>query len=161
MNILNKIIRKIIIIFRITILNLQYKRNLCIGKNFSFRKRFDIRIRGNAKLTIGNNVFFNNDCSLNCMGEIEIGDDCIFGENIKIYDHNHKFRDKKILIRKQGYKVKKVRIGNNCWFGSNVIILPGVTIGDNVVIGAGCTIYNDIPDNSIIKNIQNQEIRSI
>lgn len=60
-----------------------------------------------------------------------------------------------MLIKKQGYTCKKIKIGNNCWIGSNVIILPGVEIGNNVVIGAGAIIAKNIPDNSTV--IQKKE----
>lgn len=161
MNNFVKFINKIFKFVKISMIKLQYKDEIFIGKNLSFRKRLNIRIKNNSKLTIGNNVFFNNDCSLNCMNEIFIGNDCIFGEGVKLYDHNHKFKDRNTLIKDQGYRVDKIKIEDNCWVGSNVIILPGVNIGSNSVIGAGCTIYKDIPANSIVKNTQVGEQLSI
>ena len=56
------------------------------------------------------------------------------------------------LIREQGYSTSRVKIGNNCWICTNTVILKGVEIGDNSVIGAGCIIYRDIPANSVVKN---------
>lgn len=112
-------------------------------------------------MSIGDNVFFNNYCSINAKDSITIGNDTIFGENVRIYDHNHTFSEKDILIRYQGYTVAPIIIGNNCWICSNVIILKGVTIGDNVVIGAGCVISTDIPSNSICRNKQQQEYEVI
>lgn len=135
----------------------EYRDNLIIGEKFAIRKYFIIRIKRPGKITIGNNVFFNNFCSLNCIHSIEIGDDCIFGEGVKIYDHNHCYQIESVPISKQGYKAKKVKLGSNCWIGSNVVILPGVTIGDNSVIGAGTIVYRDIPPNFIVKNTQIQE----
>lgn len=95
------------------------------------------------------------------MDSILIGDDCIFGEGVKIYDHNHSYQIESVPISKQGYKTKKVKLGNNCWIGSNVVILSGVTIGDNVVIGAGSVVYKDISSNSLVKNTQIQKITQI
>lgn len=109
-----------------------------------------VRMRGKGHLKIGKGVFFNSFSSINCMDSIKIGDNSIFGENVKIYDHNHGFRDKSQLIHKQGYTTGKIVIGNNCWIGSNVTILKGVTIGDNSVVGSGCTIFKDIPDNVVV-----------
>ena len=45
-----------------------------------------------------------------------------------------------------------MKIGNNCWICTNAVILKGVEIGDNSVIGAGCVIYRDIPANSVVKS---------
>ncbi|KPU43711.1 putative acetyltransferase [Oxobacter pfennigii] len=158
MDVLLKIINKIIFLIKVTILKILYRNSLKVGKKFSARKGLNIRIGKNAILKIGDNVFFNNDCSLNCLLDVSIGDDCIFGENVKIYDHNHSFIDSEQLIRTQGYRTAPIEIGNNCWFGSDSIILPGVKIGSNCVIGAGCIIHKDIPNDSIIKNIQVLEI---
>ena len=83
-------------------------------------------------------MFFNNYCSVCAQNEICIGDGTIFGENVKIYDHNHVYKDPSVLIKHQGYTSAPIHIGKHCWIGSNVTILKGVTIGDNCVIGAGC-----------------------
>ena len=101
----------------------------------------------------------NNYCSINCLENIEIGENTLFGEGVKIYDHNHQYSSEK--IEHQKFTTAPVKIGKNCWLGSNVIILKGVTIGDNVILGAGCVIYKDIPANSIVINKQEQIIRNL
>lgn len=123
-----------------------------IMEEVSFRDNCKIRIRKNGKLSIGRKVFFNSGCSINCMESVNIGDFTQFGEGVKIYDHNHRFSDNQVLIKDQGYTVAPVNIGRNCWIGSNVIILKGVSIGDNVVIGANCMVNEDIPANSLVRN---------
>ena len=128
---------------------------IAINENVLVRDNFKIYIGHKGKLSIGKNCFFNNYCSINCLGSIEIGDDNQFGENVFLYDHNHNYADKNKLISEQGYKTGSIKIGNNCWIGSNVVILKDVEIGDNVVIGAGCIIYKSIPANSIVINRQN------
>ena len=67
-----------------------------------------------------------------------------------IYDHNHKFRKSDSSVKEQGYSIEEVKIGKNCWIGSNVVILKGVHIGDNSVIGAWCVVKEDIPANTIV-----------
>lgn len=99
----------------------------------------------NAKIFVGKNCFFNNDCSIAANEMICIGDNNLFGENVKIYDHNHKF-DKDSLIKSQGYSNSSVTIGDNCWIGSNVVILKGTIIENNCVIGAGCIVSGIIPE---------------
>lgn len=139
-------------------LKLIYGNKISFGKKVTFRRRFNIFIENNAKILIGENCFFNNDCSLNAQQEIIIGKDSIFGENVKIYDHNHVFKSKDERIINQGFKTGKVKIGNNCWIGSNVVILKGVTIGDNVVIGAGCVITESVENNKIVRNQINMKV---
>lgn len=122
------------------------------GKGVHFRKYCSIICSNNGQLTLGENVFFNNYCSINCLYKITIGENTIFGEGVKLYDHNHQFKNKNINIADQGYSYGEINIGSNCWIGSNVTILKGVTIGDNVVIGANCLIYKSVPANTIVKN---------
>lgn len=149
---LYKIIFHINAILKKFFLKLIYGKKISFGKKVTFRRRFNIFIENNAKIVIGENCFFNNDCSLNAQQEIIIGKDSIFGENVKIYDHNHVFKNKDERIINQGFKTGKVKIGNNCWISSNVVILKGVTIGDNVIIGAGCVIAKNIANNKIVRN---------
>lgn len=126
MSILRRILFKVALINKMIGYKINYGKRIKVGSNFSFRRGFNLNISSdNASITIGNNVFFNNDCSLNCKKGINIGDDCIFGESVKIYDHNHIFKSKETVIRRQGYSCSMVKIGNNCWIGSNVVILPG------------------------------------
>ena len=130
-----------------------------VGKHVSFRKGFSMMIGKNGEVNIGNNVFFNNYCSLNAIERIIIGDGTIFGENVKVYDHNHCYQDPNVPIKEQGFTSAPVNIGKHCWIASNVVILKGVTIGDNCVIGAGCVIYKDVPEESVMINKQELVIK--
>lgn len=131
-----------------------YGKHLQMGKNFQFRKGFSLLLDKKGCVAIGNDVFFNNFCTICAMKEITIGDGTIFGENVKIYDHNHIYSDPTVLIKYQGYTSAPIHIGKHCWIGSNVTILKGVTIGDNCVIGAGCVVYKDVPKQAILINRQ-------
>ena len=111
-------------------------------------------------IEIGNNVFFNNGTSITAKEKIEIGDNCIFGENVKIYDHNHVFKELQKPIMEQGFSTKEIHIGSNCWLGSNVVVLRGANIGDNCVIGAGCIVSGDVPCNSLVRSVSNQTIEA-
>lgn len=154
-------IRKIGRIVKVAVIKIENGNRLILGHNFSIRSNFNIRIKNSGKVIIGDNVFLNNFCSINCMESIRIGNNCIFGEGVRIYDHNHQYSRGDFPIYKQGYISRPIEIGNNCWIGSNVIILPGVVIGSNSVIGTSVIVHNDIPENSIVKSIQSQEIRQI
>lgn len=127
---------------------------LIVGKKITFRKGFSIMMDKTAKISIGDNVFFNNYCSLNANESITIGSGTIFGENVKIYDQNHCYKDLNTPIKFQGYTTAPVTIGKHCWIASNVTILKGVSIGDNCVIGAGCVVYKNVPANTVLINKQ-------
>jgi len=134
----------------IMFLKINNRKKLKLGKNFDFRRNFSIYIEDTGFLKIGDNCFLNNYSSINCMNEIVIGDNCLIGENVHIYDHNHVFNQFGKTINEQGFKVGKIVINDNCWIGSNVIILKDVCIGKNCVIGAGCVIKENIPDNTVV-----------
>ena len=138
-----------------------HKKNITIGKNVSYRSCFRLQAAGSGMISIGSNCFFNHGFGAYSFGSIKIGNDTIVGENVKIYDHNHTFSIKDRLIRESGYNVGKVEIGNNCWIGSNCLILKGAKIGDNCVIGGGSVIAGVIPSNSIVKRNDAQIIENI
>ena len=87
---------------------------------------------------------------------MEIGDDCNFGPNVTIVTPVHPMLpdERKVLYDENGVPcrmcyAKPVKIGSDCWFGANVVVCPGVTIGENCVIGAGSVVTRDIPVNSL------------
>jgi acetyltransferase-like isoleucine patch superfamily enzyme len=123
---------------------------ICIGKDVFFRDGGRITCYNNGKIAIHDKVFFNRNCSLNSLCNLTIKENCLFGENVKIYDHNHKFTDKEKLIKDQEYNIAPVVIEENCWVGSNVVILKGVTVGKNSIIGANCIIHKDVPPHSLV-----------
>lgn len=136
-----------------------FGNRLRIGKNVTFRKGFSLLVDG-GKISIGNNVFFNNYCSIVSHESVIIGDNCIFGENVKIYDHNHRFNNNDVK-KNQGFSSKEIKIGKNCWLANNVILLKGAEIGDNSVIGAGCIIKGKIPADVIVRKNDKYDFQKI
>lgn len=151
----------IVALVKVTIYRIVFGSSFSWGKKSTFRKYFSVYLDKGAKIEVGKDCFFNHGCSLNALKKITIGDGCLFGENVKIYDQNHRFSDVNMAIKDQGFTTAEVHIGNHCWIGSNAVILKGVTIGDNCVIGAGCVIATDIPQNSIVTGNRNIEIKEI
>ena len=139
----------------------QNKNRLFLGNNVYWRSSFSVIVENQGQLKIGNDCLFNFDCSITCLGKITIGNSSIFGEGVKIYEHNHKFNRKNRTISEQGMAIGEVNIGNNCWIGSNVIILKGADIGDNCVVGAGAIISGKIPDNTLVRTKNNYATETI
>lgn len=121
--------------------------DLIFHGRFYSRRFLTINING-GRVVIGDGVFFNQNVSINCQKLITIGENTILGENVKIYDHNHRFRSSEPILQ-QGFKSKRVNIGSNVWIGTNTVILSGVSIGNNTVVSAGSVVKKDIPDNSL------------
>lgn len=112
-----------------------------------------------ASLKIGNHVYFNEGMMISCKSSIQIGDGCQFGPNVKIFDNNHCYNASQGVLGK--HTTNPIRIGENCWIASNVIILKGTVIGDNCVIGAGCVIKENIPNSSIVTQVDNLKVKQI
>lgn len=146
--------------YKMLIWNLRYGRQFSAEK-FHFRDGFQIYIEEEGVLKIGRGTFFNNNCSITARKMIRIGENCIFGENVKIYDHNHIFDNVENFIKRQGFVSSGVVIEDDCWIASNVIILKGVHIGKHSVIGAGVIVYKDVPANSLVICKQNTITKSI
>ncbi|KGK17395.1 acyltransferase [Vibrio navarrensis] len=114
-----------------------------------------------AKIEIGENVMISNNAAIIAdKTSITIGRDTLIGPNFSCFDtHFHHIDPKK---RRQGdYSCADVIIGENVFIGINVTILKGTIIGNNSVIGAGCTISGVIPANSIVSHSNQIEINSL
>ncbi len=117
---------------------------------------------------IGNFFFGNFNLTIQDDAEVTIGDHCDFGPNTTIVTPVHPLiADERVaMLDANGNKkhlcyAKPVHIGNNCWFGASVTVCPGVTIGDNCVIGAGSVVTKDIPANSFAAGVPCKVIREI
>ena len=95
----------------------------------------------------GNNIYANFNLTLVDDTHIYVGDCTMFGPNVTIATAGHPI-DPELRAQALQYNMP-VRIGRNCWLGAGVIVMPGVTIGDNVVIGAGSVVTKDIPSNVV------------
>ncbi len=95
-------------------------------------------------LHLGENFFANINCVFLDEAEIRFGDNVFIAPNCSFYTAGHPFN---IEQRNHGLEyARPIRVGDNVWFGGGVIVLPGVTIGSNVVIGAGSVVNRDLPD---------------
>lgn len=100
-----------------------------------------------ARITVGENVFINYNCSFLDGGTVKIGDYTLIGPAVQIYTPHHPMDH--LERRKTIEKSLAVTIGDDCWIGGGAVICPGVTIGDRCVIGAGSVVVKDIPPDSV------------
>ena len=105
---------------------------------------------------MGNNVSVNMNCTFVDCNEIIIGDNVLIASNVQLYTATHpvELAERYVQNPETGVLVRHtyalpIKIGNGCWLGGGVIVLPGVTIGDGSVIGAGSVVTKDIPKNSL------------
>lgn len=117
---------------------------------------------------IGRGTFINFNFTCQDDAEVTIGENCNFGPNVTIVTPLHPMiaSERKSLRLPDGSEkrlcwAKSVHIGNDCWFGANVVVCPGVTIGDNCVIGAGSVVTRSIPANTFAAGNPCRVIREI
>lgn len=120
------------------------KKELIVGQNVRFGHDTRVGFFGNGQLTIGSGCYFVNYNSFLVGASITIGDNCLFASNILVSSENHEVN----IESDRPYEnliCSPVSIGNGCWIGEKVIILPGVTIGNKCVIGAGSVVTKNVP----------------
>ncbi|NLG13713.1 MAG: sugar O-acetyltransferase [Lentisphaerae bacterium] len=118
--------------------------------------------------TIGHNNFFNYNLTIQDDALVTIGNHNSFGPNFTIVTPVHPLLpgERKLMHDKDGNPArlcyaKPVVIGNDCWFGANVTVCPGVTIGDACVIGAGSVVTRNIPSHTVAAGVPCKVIRPI
>jgi acetyltransferase-like isoleucine patch superfamily enzyme len=83
------------------------------------------------------------------LGPVQIGEKSVCAQNCFICGQSHLYQDVSMHFLRQGLKIQQVVIGKNVWIGSHTVILPGVSIGSNSIIGAGSIVVEDIPSYSM------------
>ena len=115
------------------------------GKNYLIEQPFQCDYGYNIE--IGENFYSNHNLIILDPAKVIFGDNVFVGPNCGFYTPEHPIEAE---TRIKGLEfAKPIKVGNNVWFGGNVVVLGGVTIGDNVVIGAGSVVTKDIPSNTI------------
>ena len=100
-------------------------------------------------IVTGANVFVGRNTYLGAWKPISIGSETLIGAYCYIISGNHRFAASDAPVRMQGYEGERITIGRNVWLGAHVVILPGVTISDNAVVGAGSVVTTSIPEAEI------------
>ncbi|MEV5026861.1 acyltransferase [Paenibacillus sp. LPE1-1-1.1] len=131
-----------------------------VGKNLSIVGHpwaVQITSTKGANLTFGDNVYVNAGVGIAANKEIVIGDNVKIGPRTSIFDSNYH----RIDSSDKGELSKRITIGNNVWIGADCTILPGVTIGDNSVIAAKSTVNKNVPNNVLVGGSPAKVIREL
>ncbi|MFC2046003.1 acyltransferase [Chloroflexota bacterium] len=122
------------------------------GSELWIGRHLFIRVPG--KMVFGERLSFGHYTQLYAYTSIEIGDDFTSASNLTIYTGTH---DPQTLVP----RTEAVRIGDRVWCGANVTILPGVTVGNDVVIGASSLVNTNVPDNSVVAGVPARVMRAL
>lgn len=113
----------------------------------------------NGTLNIGDYTFIGRGTEIEVSQSVTIGKHCLIAPNVFITDHNHDTRRQGIPMFEQRCLSAPVTIGHNVWIGANSVILPGVTLGDGAVVGAGSVVTKDVPPNTIVGGVPAKFLR--
>lgn len=111
-------------------------------------------VRGN-RITIGNRVTVMYNCLMMGAGGITIEDDVQVAANVQLISNNHDLHDRMILT------CKPVVLKRNCWIGAGASILPGVTVGENAVVGAGSVVSHNVAPGTVVAGNPARFIKAI
>lgn len=103
----------------------------------------------------------NVGCHVVVREGLSVGDHTLFGEGVSIHDDNHVAGRGPEPIASRGFEARPITIGANVWVGAKAVILLGVRIGDNAVVGAGAVVTRDVPACTVVAGVPARIIREI
>jgi len=107
-----------------------------------------LRLDYGCHVRIGAGTFVNYDCVLLDVAPITIGEDCQIATRVQLLTASHPIDP---VVRRAGWESgAPIELGDNVWLGGGAIVLPGVTIGADTVVGAGAVVTEDVPANAIV-----------
>ncbi len=114
-----------------------------------------IQVKSNADISMFISIGDRSELGSGCLiyGGVQIGSDVLMGPDVKIITRNHLFEDPTIRISDQGTLFRTITIGDDVWIGANVVILPGVNIGNGSVIAAGAVVTKDVMPFTIVGGV--------
>jgi acetyltransferase-like isoleucine patch superfamily enzyme len=121
---------------------------IILHKGVDLDRGVDIKAHGGC-IKLGSGTYIGPYACIAGPGNIKIGENCMIAAHSGIYSNNHIFSDPTVLIREQGTTNKGITIEDDCWLGTGVKVMDGVTIGRGSVIGAGAVVTKDIPPYSV------------
>jgi acetyltransferase-like isoleucine patch superfamily enzyme len=136
-----------------TILETKFESTIQFNTNIVIHNFVKLVAEDNGKIIFGNRVNIGDYSTIRASrATVEIGSNTMLGQYVKLLSTNHAYKIKDKFIYEQDIDLNKIgiKIGNDCWLGAGCIVLPGVTIGDGVVVGAHAVVTKNIPDYAVV-----------
>lgn len=128
------------------------RKSITIGRGTYIGNGVRIKVGFKGKIFIGKDALIDDYSILDSQSKISIGNGTLIAPQVYIIDYNHMYplsKSRRHLLRQEGYESKPITIGKNVWIGTHVVILRGVTIGDDAVIGAGAIVTKNVPSHCV------------
>ncbi|MCU1355160.1 MAG: hexapeptide repeat-containing transferase [Acidimicrobiales bacterium] len=117
-----------------------------------------IHVQHGLNTRLGRNVFINQGCTLMDIGGIDIGDDVMIGPNVSLITAGHPLEPS---LRRTGITAAPISVERNVWIGAGAIVLQGVTVGEDAVVGAGAVISRDVPPATLVAGAPARIVRRL
>ncbi len=118
-----------------------------------------IKVRGRATLTLGRGCFVNDDAYFDCEADVVVGDFSLLAAGVTVLTSEHEMRGPESDLAYGPPVARPVTIGAQVWLGARAIVLPGVTIGDDCVVGAGAVVTHSCPPGGVYVGVPARRIR--
>lgn len=139
------------------LVNILFQRVFRLNSDVPFQVHFTSIVTAGRKIVIGRNVWksfaLSGGCYIQGGNGIHIGDDTLFAPGVKIISANHDPRNLHRWIPGE-----PIRIGQQCWIGANAVILPGVQLGDRVVVGAGAVVTRSFASDATVVGVPARQV---
>ena len=113
---------------------------------------------GGTEISVGRNVFINQNCTFYDLGGLDIADDVMIGPSVSLITSGHPLEPSQ---RRAFVIARPISIGRNVWIGAGATIIGGVTVGENSVVAAGSVVTKDVPPNTLVGGNPARVIRAI
>lgn len=129
--------------------------NISIGARFAILRNGILRAHAGGGLRIGDDVSLNTGVFIDAAGGgcIEIGDGALIGPNVIMRASNHSFDDPSRPMREQGHSPGRIVLKEDVWLGAGAVVVPGVTIGEHAIVGAGAVVTRDVEPWTIVGGV--------
>ena len=108
-----------------------------------------------CRMMLGKSVFANHGLTAMSIGTIVVEDGVMFGPEVGLFTVNHEPHNIRVIM------TKEIHIKRNAWIGARVNILPGVTIGENAIVGTGSVVTHDVPDNCVAVGVPAKIVKEV
>lgn len=111
-----------------------------------------------TNIRVGRNVFVNQNCRFNDIGGIDIGDDVMLGPGVCLLTSGHPVDPAR---RRRGVTAAPIRLERNVWIGTSALIMQGVTVGADAIVGAGAVVTRDVPAQTLVAGVPAAVVKTI
>ncbi len=133
---------------------------LLIESGWHLQVEEGVKIRGPRNLRLGTSVGLGKDTWINSRGGVVIGNNVMIAPGVRIISNGHRMERLDVPMIQQGLYSKPIHIGNDVWIGADVIVLPGVTVGEGSIIAAASVVTKDVPPMSVVAGSPARVVKS-